>query len=262
MNGSFSQLERDERKLALDGRTGQERDEAERADGDDRRGLADRTRQAENHAGQNAARGIRQDVILRHLPPRRAETIRRLADRLRHGANRLARRNDDDRQDQQRQRQASRRDALPQIELVDEQTERQQAVDDRRHTRQIRHIDFDDGRKPVLGRVLLEIDRRGNAHRNGAHGGHEHDERCADPRRENAGALGVPRSKVRKEIPAEARRAVLHQIDEQDREHRQAHEHDDQTDEHEDLVEQLAAREPAAQRLPDSGRRGRMRTHQ
>jgi hypothetical protein len=53
---------------------------------------------------------------------------------------------DHDRQDQQRQRQAGGQDALPEPEGVDEQPQRQQAVDDGGHTGQVGDVDLDDRR--------------------------------------------------------------------------------------------------------------------
>ena len=97
---------------------------------------------------------------LHDLPLGRAAGVGALANRLRDRAQRLARRDDHDRQDQQRQRQARRQDALPEAEAVDEQAERQQAVDDRRHAGEVGDVDLDEVGEPVLARVLLEVDRR------------------------------------------------------------------------------------------------------
>ena len=52
------------------------------------------------------AERVRQDVVAHRLPLRGAERVRALADRLRDRADRLARGDDHDRQDQQRERQA------------------------------------------------------------------------------------------------------------------------------------------------------------
>ncbi len=124
-------------------------------------------------------------------PARGAQAIRGFANRLRHGADRLTRRDDHDGQDQQRQRQTRGGNALPQPELIHEQAQRQQAVDDGRHARQVGDVDFNDRREPVLRRVLFEIDRRGDADRHRAERRHQHDQRRADPGAENAGALGA-----------------------------------------------------------------------
>ena len=72
--------------------------------------------------------------------------------------------------------------------------------------------------------------------------------RCADPRRENPGALGASRREVREEVPAESSRAIADQIDEKHRENRQTSEHHGEADDDEQLIEQLATR----QSLPQS----------
>ena len=53
-----------------------------------------------------------------------------------------------------------RQDALARAERVDEQAEREQAVDDRGHAREVGDVDLDDVGDPVLRRVLLEVDAR------------------------------------------------------------------------------------------------------
>jgi hypothetical protein len=88
--------------------------------------LADRARKTENEARQDAARRIGQHVILRDLPSRRTETVGRLANRLGHGAQRLAASHDDDRQDQQREREPGGQELWPRSELVNEEAEREQ----------------------------------------------------------------------------------------------------------------------------------------
>ena len=47
----------------------------------------------------------------------------------------------------------------------EDEAEREQAVDDRGHAGKVGNVDLDDAGEPVLRRVLLEVDRRGDAHR-------------------------------------------------------------------------------------------------
>ena len=97
------------------------------------------------------AQRIRQDVVRRRLPLGRARARRRPRGSICGiDADRLARRDDDDRQDQQRQRQPRGQDALPEPELVDEEAQRQQAVDDRRHAGEVGDVDLDEVGQPVL----------------------------------------------------------------------------------------------------------------
>jgi hypothetical protein len=63
---------------------------------------------------------------------------------------------------------------LAEAELVDEQAERQQAVDDRRHAGQVADVDLDDVGHPVARRVFLEVDAGGHAERHGDSGGDDH----------------------------------------------------------------------------------------
>ena len=46
-------------------------------------------------------------------------------------------------------------------------SETEQAVDDRWHAGQVGDVDLDDAGEPVVGRVLLEVDRGADADRNG-----------------------------------------------------------------------------------------------
>ena len=57
---------------------------------------------------------------------------------------RLARGDDDDRQDQQSQRHAGDQDGLAKLQGLHEQAECEQAVDDRRHAGEIGDVDLDD----------------------------------------------------------------------------------------------------------------------
>ena len=55
----------------------------------------------------------------------------------------------------------------------DEDRQAQQAVDDRRHARQVADVDLDEAREPRVARVLLEVDRGRQAEREGDEG-HDH----------------------------------------------------------------------------------------
>jgi hypothetical protein len=115
--------------------------------------------------------------------------------------------------DQQRQRQAGRQDALAEAELVDEQAQRQQTVDDRRHAGQVGDVDLDQVGEPVLPRILLEVHGRTDADRHRREDGHQHHERTADPGREDAGLPRTPRREAGQEIPGQPGRAVDDQIE-------------------------------------------------
>src|SRR5690606_3146375 len=121
--------------------------------------------------------------------------------------------------------------------------------------RGVRHVDFDDRRAPVFRRVLFEIDRSRHPDGDGADRGHDHDQRRADPRSQDAGALGAPRSEVREEIPGEALGTVADEVDEQHRQNREANEHHEQADDDEDLIEHFAPRQPVANELRVEKRR-------
>ena len=69
----------------------QERHVGQRADGDERRGFADRARQRQDQSGQDARKGRRQHLMPDRLPLGGAERVRRLAQRLGHRAQRFAR---------------------------------------------------------------------------------------------------------------------------------------------------------------------------
>ena len=77
------------------------------ADHQQRRRLADRAREREDDAGRDAGDRARQHLLPDRLPLGGAQRQRALADRGRHGADRLARDDDHDRQHQQRERDAA-----------------------------------------------------------------------------------------------------------------------------------------------------------
>src|SRR3546814_11908186 len=73
-------------------------------------------------------------------------------------ADRFAGGYDHDRQYQHGQGQASGEDAFAKTDLIHQQTQCQQAVDDRRHTSKIGDIDLDDFGQQSLARIFLEVD--------------------------------------------------------------------------------------------------------
>ena len=100
--------------------------------------------QADDHAGQDAGHGVGDDVITAGLPARRADRHRAFADHRRDGADGFPGGYDDDGQDQQGQGQAGGQDALAEAEGVNEDAERQQAIDDGRYGGQVGDVDLDD----------------------------------------------------------------------------------------------------------------------
>ena len=75
----------------------------------------------------------------------------------------------------QAERQGSRKEARAQrqrldAERPDEQGQAQDAVDDRRHARQVGDVGLDDPPQPAGRSILLEIDPRGDSHGDSHHG--------------------------------------------------------------------------------------------
>ena len=94
-----------QRRVAVERALGQLRIEPGGAHHEQRGGLADGPRQAEDRAGHDPRQRRGQDVVADHLPAGRSQRQRRLAERARDGPQRLLGRDHDDRQDQQAQRQ-------------------------------------------------------------------------------------------------------------------------------------------------------------
>jgi hypothetical protein len=188
-------------------------------------------------------------VVAHRLPTGGAHCIGALTDAAGNGANSLARGDDDHRQDQQRQRQARRQDALTEIERVHEQPQRQQAVNDRRHAGQVGDVDLDDLGQPVLPGVLLQIHARGDAERNRRQGGHQHDQGGTDQGTEDACLLGPPRREIAEEAPVQTPGAVVDQARQQQRQGQHTDHQAQQADDDEHLVPVLAARHQAAHGL-------------
>ena len=130
-------------------------------------------------------------MVAAGLPAGCPDRHRAFTNHRRNGTNRFASRDDDDRQNQQAQRQAGRENALTETELVHKDTERQQAIHNRRHRSQIGDIDFNDLGHPVAFGVLLKINPGRDAERHGSQRRNQHDEQRADPGRENAGLVGM-----------------------------------------------------------------------
>ena len=102
-------------------------------------------------------------MVADHLPARRAQRQGRLAERLRHGPQRLLGRDHDDRQDQQAERQDAGQQRRAQRQGLDperphEQRQAQDAVDDRRHAGQVGDVGLDDAPQPARRGVFLEED--------------------------------------------------------------------------------------------------------
>ena len=154
-------------------------------------------------------------MVAHHLPGRRTTSIGALSDDLRNRANGFARRHDDYRQDEQRQRQTGRQDALAKAEGVDKETKREQSVDDRRHAGQIGDVDLDDVGDPVLRRVFFKVDACRHANRHGSKSGDHHDQRRTDPGRKNAGVLRAARRERRQKVNADARKTIECHVGEQ-----------------------------------------------
>jgi len=188
-------------------------------------------------------------VVAHRLPLGGADGIGRLADVGGDGADRLARADDDHRQDQQAEGQASGQNALAEVELVHEQTERQQAVDDGRHARQVGDVDLDQVGDPIARRVLLEVDAGRDPERHAGQGRDQHHQDGADPGRKDAGLGRMPRRERGEELPGEAPRAVDQQVDEQRNQRDHADHHRQQADEGEDLVAALVLADECADRF-------------
>ena len=159
-----------QRGVAVARPPGQPEDRPGGADHQERGGLADRPRQAEDRAGQDARQRDGQDVVADHLPAGRAQRQRGLAERVRHGPQRLLRGDDDDRQDQQAERQPAGPERRPQrqalhAERPHEQRQAEDAVDDRRHPGEVGDVRLDEPAEPARRGVLLQEDRRADADR-------------------------------------------------------------------------------------------------
>ena len=173
-----------------------------RADEDQRRRLAQRPGQGQHGAGEDAGRGVGQDVAADDLPPGGAHAEARLADAAGHGPQGLGRGDDHDGQHQHGEGDpagdggAAAGDGLQDL---DEDGEPEDAVDDRRHAGQVADVEVDEAGEPALRRVLLEVDRRADAD-----GEREHDHGDADPERaaqalEDAGLVGLRAQAAREE---------------------------------------------------------------
>ena len=128
-----------------------------------------------------------QDVVADHLPAGRAQRQRRLAERVRHGPQRLLGGDDDHRQDQETQRQPAGPERRAQCQArhaegPHEQRQAEDAVDDRRHAGEVGDVRLDDPPEPARRGVLLEEDRRADADRDGEDGHQaEQPETAGDP---------------------------------------------------------------------------------
>ena len=156
-------------------------------------------------------------MVTAGLPAGRTAAHRGFTDGDGNGPDGLAGRHDDDGQDQERQGQTGSQDALPEAELVDEDSEREETVHNRRHGGQVGDVDLDDFRHPIALGVLLEIHPRRHAQRNGRKGGHGHDQQGAHPGGQDAGLRGASRREIHEEIEIQAFRAAHHHVpDEQE----------------------------------------------
>jgi hypothetical protein len=129
------------------------------------------------------------NTMLSHdLPRRRAEADGGLAQRPRDRAQRLARRHDDHRQDQQRQRRRAGDQAAPQAHDPHEDLEAEQAVDDARHAGEVGDVDLDELRcTRSLAAELLEVDGRAHPDGHRQRDGQEDQVQAAHDARQDAG---------------------------------------------------------------------------
>ena len=89
------------------------------------------------------------------------------------------------------ERETRRQNAAAGPEAVDEQPERQEAVDDGRDRGEVGDVDLDDVRQPVLACVFLQVDPGAHPHRDGDRGRDQDHEERADPGGEDAGGWRV-----------------------------------------------------------------------
>ena len=202
-------------------------------DQDERRGLAERPREREHRAGQDPGRRRGKHELARHLPARGTDAVAGLPDGVRHGPQRLDGGDDHDRQDEHRQRDATGQDVAPGPVAVhgvherDEDRQAQQAVDDRRDAGEVADVDLDEPGEPGVGGVLLEVDRRRQAEREGEERDDRGQDGRADEALDDAGLGGVGRQGRGEEVEAAVRedrdRAAqdIRDEDEQDREREQ-----------------------------------------
>ena len=183
-------LDRKRRELREEVRV--ERHERGRSDDDQRGGLADGPRQRQDHTGGDARDRGREHLAPDGLPLGGAEGHGALADRRRHGADGLAPGDDHHGQHQQPQRQAAGQHHVALRErAAHEEGEAEDPVDDRRHRGQVLDVHLDRAVVPALAvGVLLEVDRRGHAHRHDEHRDHAHQPDRAQQRRADAGVRG------------------------------------------------------------------------
>ena len=154
-------------------------------------GFTGRARQREHGAGQNAGSRRGQHVRPYGLPLCGPHTHGTFADGARDRAQGLRRRDDDDRQHQDRQGEATGDDGASPGDAtgeLHEDGETEDPVHDRRHSRQVAHVDANQARQPRTTGVFLEIHRTGDSERERHH---DHDDRQGQ-----GSANGLPHTRL------------------------------------------------------------------
>ena len=149
------------------------------------------------------------------LPFGRAQRVGGLTDRRRDRAQRLARREDNDRQDQKRQDQSARQDASVQMHHPDEQSQTEDPVNDGRHAGQVGDIDLNEIRQSVSPRVFFQINARADPQRNGEDRRRDHDPDRPHPGGKNTGLFRFAGRIAREKIPADPMKPVHKYVDDQ-----------------------------------------------
>ena len=102
-----------------------------------------------------------QHLAPHHLPLGRPERVGALADRVRDGPDRLARRDDHGREDEQREDHRAGEQHAAEAEPAHEEREAEDAVDDRGDRGEVLDVDLEQAVVPALAvGVLLQVDRR------------------------------------------------------------------------------------------------------
>ena len=197
----------------------------------------------------------RQDVVEHDLHLRRADAQRRLADRGRHGLDRVPAGDDDDRHRHQRERQAAdQRGRARHVHEVQEDGEAEQAEDDRRNGREIVDRNLDHVRPAVPRGKFFEVDRGQHAHREGKRHGHDDRQEAALKRAPDAGDRRIGRVRSLQEIQGQAASATIDHGSEQEGEEGQRHADRKQAEQLEQPLGPVALAQPALHRIAGPAR--------
>ncbi len=224
-----------------------ERNVGERPHQEERRGLAEPAREAEDRPRRDARRRGGEHLAPDDLPLRGAERVGALTDRVGNGPDRLARGDDHRREHEQREDHRPGQENPPEAEPTDEEGEAEDAVDDRGHRRQVLDVHLEQPVVPALAvRVLLEVERSSDPERDGEGEQQDAEKDRRDDRRLGAGDLRVGRRRLEEEHRVNPPVALEQDLREQRPEGQEA----DQQRRDEEELEQPAGPEAARPAAP------------